>query len=827
MTRLQRTLAVDGPRPYRPQIEVLEGRVLLTTYTVSNTNDSGAGSLRQAILDANNQAGLNTIVFNIAGLSAHTIHPATSLPVITNPVVIDGTAQLSDLDTPAIVLDGSCAGPGANGLTITAGNSTVKGMVIDSFGGSGILLLGSGGNSVVFDYIGIDPTGSFARGNSVGVTVNASNNTIGGPGPLDFNVISGNKHDGVAISGDNNVVEANEIGTDLGGTHPVGNFRGLTVSGSTNTVGHGNLIAGNTKDGILVTGNSNFVTGNSIGTDGVHAIPNYNGVTVTGSGNQIGGEGEDNLISGNASAGILISGNANDVPSNSIGSDASGIAGLGNYDGIVITGSDNTIGDSLGNRLSGNRDAGIWISGDGNTITASVIGTDDNGELPVANGKYGVYISGSHNTIGGTTALLGNYIGANNVAGVFIASGTGNLIIGNDIGFIDKAIPNGYGIYVAASAVGNNIGGTFGNLISGNMNDGIFIAGSFNAVQSNVIGLNGDVSLGAAGNYNGIRITGDGNVIGGTESSGLRNVIAGNLNDGLVIAGNNNQVQSNFIGTIDGTVPVGNANDGIFITGSHNTVGGMGDGLANVIAFNGHDGILVGGGTANDIQHNSIYSHGHGLDIDLVNGGNAETAAPVITLVNGGNAETAAPVITLVNGGNAETAAPVITSAVYTSGNAFVTGKLTGAPNTTFTVEFFANSSPHPSAIGEGQSFQTAILVSTNFLGVATFSVTLGLAPGQYVTATATATTTGNTSAFSGAVLVGKNPHQGYVKKAQQRVKETHITESFHSLHRSLHQQDWDDGIFSYPWIRANAGPFDHSHRERHEPEKPHHEGGR
>src|SRR6187399_2127950 len=63
------------------------------TYTVTSTADSGAGTLRQAILDANANSGADTIEFNIAGSGVHTITPATALPVITSPVTIDGYTQ--------------------------------------------------------------------------------------------------------------------------------------------------------------------------------------------------------------------------------------------------------------------------------------------------------------------------------------------------------------------------------------------------------------------------------------------------------------------------------------------------------------------------------------------------------------------------------------------------------------------------------------------------------------------------------------------------------------------------------------------------------------
>src|SRR2546430_2551126 len=70
--------------------------------TVSNVNDTGPGSLRQAIDDANQNSGADTIVFNIPGGGVHTIAPLTPLPMITDPVVIDGTTQPGFAGTPII-----------------------------------------------------------------------------------------------------------------------------------------------------------------------------------------------------------------------------------------------------------------------------------------------------------------------------------------------------------------------------------------------------------------------------------------------------------------------------------------------------------------------------------------------------------------------------------------------------------------------------------------------------------------------------------------------------------------------------------------------------
>jgi hypothetical protein len=207
-----------------PRLEELEGRSLLSTFTVTTASDSGAGSLRQAILDANSTTGTNTISFAI-GSGAQTIKPASVLPVITNPVVIDGTTQPGYSGTPIIVLDGTQAGSAANGLTITAGQSTVRGLAIDRFGGDGIALDIGGGNVIEGNYIGTDASGTNARANGGwGVDVlSGPGDTIGGTAPGTGNLIAGNNKGGIRVVGssyfvsaDNNVLRVDaQTGTTL------------------------------------------------------------------------------------------------------------------------------------------------------------------------------------------------------------------------------------------------------------------------------------------------------------------------------------------------------------------------------------------------------------------------------------------------------------------------------------------------------------------------------------------------------------------------------------------------------------------------------------
>ena len=124
---------------------------------VTNTSDSGPGSLRQAIAESNADGGdRDTIVFNIPGSGVHTISPQFLLPMLTQPAVIDGTTQPGFGTTPIIELNGN--GLVDPGLRINGGNSVVRGLVINNFFGGGIDVTTNGGNVIEGNVIGTDPT---------------------------------------------------------------------------------------------------------------------------------------------------------------------------------------------------------------------------------------------------------------------------------------------------------------------------------------------------------------------------------------------------------------------------------------------------------------------------------------------------------------------------------------------------------------------------------------------------------------------------------------------------------------------------------------------
>src|SRR5262245_27993234 len=331
-----------------------------TTYTVTNTADSGAGSLRQAITDANIGGGTDTIAFNIPGSGVHTIEVPTQLPTITSPVIIDGSTQPGYAGAPLIELHGV----GIPGFYISAGGSTLRGLVLNGFG---ILLTSAGGNLIEGCYIGTDATGTVATNpGSIGLRmISSPNNTIGGTSAEAGNLISGNGSVGVSVeSSDGQIFQGNRIGTDITGTVAVPNgTAGLSLSGSSNitvggsAAGAGNLISGNIGSGISISYGSGFVIqGNFIGTDitGTKALGNGMGINDSGGTNaQIGGSGpgEGNLVSGNNGLGIYLYNFVvgTTVLGNLFGTDVTGALPLGNVVGIATA----------------NIDTGIQIGGTG------------------------------------------------------------------------------------------------------------------------------------------------------------------------------------------------------------------------------------------------------------------------------------------------------------------------------------------------------------------------------------------------------------------------------------------------------------------------------
>ena len=263
-----------------PRAEIVEKRLLLATYLVTNASDSGTDSLRQAIVDANSNPGADVIDFAIVpSASSYTIDLQTPLPAITNPVLIDGTSQTGYSGTPIIEINGG--GLTGDGLLLAPGSdgSTIKGLDIANFAGAGIHIQ-SNDNLIQSNFLGTDLTGTIALGNQNGLFIDGgSGNTIGGSSTGAGNLVSANQSSGISLSSSSsNVIQGNYVGTDISGMAALGNGSdGITdSSGQYNTIGGsstgaGNLISangisaggGNGIRMILTTGD--LIAGNIVG----------------------------------------------------------------------------------------------------------------------------------------------------------------------------------------------------------------------------------------------------------------------------------------------------------------------------------------------------------------------------------------------------------------------------------------------------------------------------------------------------------------------------------------------------------------------------------
>jgi parallel beta-helix repeat protein len=484
----------------RPMLESLEDRMLLSTYQVTNVNDSGSGSLRQAILNANQHAGQDTITFNIAGSGVHTIVLRSALPTITGAVVINGATQHGYAGTPLIELDGASAGSGVDGLQVSAGSSTVRGLTINRFSDAQIKLDTKGGDVVAGNFLGTDSTGThdFTTGGTGVLISNSNNDRIGGTTSRDRNLIVGfsngnNNADGVSVNNSTGtVIEGNFIGTDLTGTHAIDStqptqFVGIAISGGsgnqigTSTASARNIISNSFYGVALGSSVKNKLVDNFIGTDvtGTKSLGNYGGVTLQWS-------SSNNTLTGNVISGSLFyegidlsyDSDSNVVQSNLIGVDATGTHALGNGGcGIsILNSSYNLIGGTSpgqGNVLSGNILAGLTIEATvlqgnysasiENKVEGNFIGTDRTGTLNLGNGGDGVYLYSGNigqgdpvnnsygNEIGGSAPWLNGSWGS-------VPSGYGNIIAFNGGGGVSQSGARMFNNPIRGNSIHDNAG---------------------------------------------------------------------------------------------------------------------------------------------------------------------------------------------------------------------------------------------------------------------------------------------------------------------------------------------------------------------------------
>ena len=578
------------------------------TFTVTNTQDMGPGSLRAALEAANATASSDTILFRIPATDpgfaggVFTIRLQSQLPAAQGPTTLDGFSQTAfsgntNPNGPEVVLNGASAGS-SNGLQLDGVGSVARGFVIQGFVRSGIVLTGAQ-NRVEGCYVGTNAAGTVAVPNGEsGIAGGGNNHRIGGTEARFRNVISGNGEDGIHLEGvSNTVVLGNFIGTNALGTVALPNLQsGVSLlDAHDNRVGGSepgsrNLISGNGGFGVVLEdGNHIQVQGNYIGTEvrGERALPNgRHGVSVSEMGSVLIGGTSDatrNVISGNGGDGVQLTRgtSASQVQGNYIGLNAAGTAALANQgSGIELEdGSNNLLGGTtVGQRniISGNAGDGISVLFDAvaDLIQGNYIGTNPVGRVRIPNGGNGVRIADGAQAIqvGGTSAGARNLISGNAQDGVQISGAVQttpgqpptalNQVQGNFIGTDvsgDGALPNGAnGVHLREDTPRNVIGGTSSgarNLISGNTGNGVLLEGSGtqeNQVAGNFIGtrIGGTVALPNGGAGVLVSNGAPNNRIGGT-TAGARNLISGNQDAGVAFefAGPGNRVEGNFIGT--------------------------------------------------------------------------------------------------------------------------------------------------------------------------------------------------------------------------------------------------------------------------------------
>lgn len=607
-----------------------DSAAVLAAFVVTNTNDNGPGSLRQAIEDANamlnDTAGPDEIRFAI-GSGPRSIALLSALPAITDPVLLDGWSQPGLAGAPLIELNGAAAGS-SHGLVVHAPDTIIRGLVINHFAGYGVHVASTSNTWIYGNYIGLDATGTVGMGNATGVLVQESSGVVVGSNgdnvnvELERNVISGNfsyPSGGVYVfRSTNTTIRGNYLGSDFTGNasiltgspdYPYGNGNSNIFATESSYLDIlDNLVTGGSNFGMLLFGDVHHavIQGNRVGTDADGTEPLV-GAGAAGIWLQdrvhdvlIGGteQGQGNLVSGNWN-GIAVFDGANiTLQGNYVGTDAAGSDDVPNRGiGVLITNStgDIHIGGTVpgaGNLISGNLQQGIAISGmDGAVwVQGNKIGTDVYGANAIEN-YIGIGIAARGVTIGGDSSAR-NLISGNGF-GLFI-DGNDNLVEGNYIGTDDlgtHALPNqNDGLELRGT---NNTARN--NLISGNSFGGILVGGVGNLVQENKIGTDITGNGPLANNGAGV-------VLSSSHDALIRgNLISANTGNGIEIGyphdSSGNRVQGNRVGTnADGTLPLGNGGDGIWVSSllyDDNVIGGSGPGEGNVISGNHGNGISI------------------------------------------------------------------------------------------------------------------------------------------------------------------------------------------------------------------------------------------
>jgi titin len=476
-------------------------------------------------------SGNSFVGVNILGSSS------TANEVVANVIGMNaaGTTAFGNGET------GVALGSGANANTVGSGIAGSGNIIVGHTYGVLIMDSGTDSNVVIGNFIGTNAGGNLPFPNDYGVKIDygAQQNEIGREGSGEGNLISGNAVKGILITGegtDTNIVCGNIIGLDATGGVPLSNLgSGVEIAnGPESTVlggssGCRNIISGNNGDGVYIHGLNtigNIVSGNIIGLNAGGTVDRgngQNGVYITASNITVGGEnvGARNIISGNNQEGILIEwsvADANRVIGNYIGTNESGLGGVGNtYNGIKIFGGPTNTeigGDTAagGNLISGNGNSGVRVDGSATTgtiVSGNAIGVNATRMASLANAHNGITVTnGAHNTvIGGDTPAERNILSGNTFRGIsLVGPGTNyNTVKGNYIGTDGTglgALGNGsHGVLAVDGANLNTIGPD--NLIAFNVDDGVSVESALVVtITQNSIHTNGGLGIDLVGSAN-------------------------------------------------------------------------------------------------------------------------------------------------------------------------------------------------------------------------------------------------------------------------------------------------------------------------------------
>lgn len=532
---------------------------------VTNTNNAGVGSLRQAILDANGDGVATTITFDPAVFPA-TIFLTSQLPSMT------GNGDTIDATGAGVVIDGSALVAPDRGFTIRRSNITVRGLTVQNFPGDGIRVDTQGPSAVVTGVVidgntvrnpvlrsgsrGIRVSGGVGPGKMVDATV--TNNTVTDSGVAGI-VVNGNLNQSLDPGGntvtallDNNRVKKSKAGQAVGGfggdgIDVVGGVGEGSDSNVTATVSN-NVVMDNRDDGIVAVGCGLLASGvnntvnvtiinNSVRDNGVlnPDLVTNTGIVVSGAsreeeiaggeeastcvGNTVQFEISGNTVIGNRTQNITVSGGPG------TGHDVQGIVSANSAkdslegNGIQITGGRGTgtlVHDVTvsNNQVTGNFNRGIIISGGTETIDAVLTGIDVLSNNVRSNGNQGILVSGgtlSENATISDLLINGNTSNSNGNRGIHVTRGATLSAfppVISLVGITDNTANSNVddGIFISDNIPGSGTTPISGNRADRNGADGIQISSTNSTgyvLSNNTASRNAGRGITAPGNTNG------------------------------------------------------------------------------------------------------------------------------------------------------------------------------------------------------------------------------------------------------------------------------------------------------------------------------------